>query len=238
MLLIDIGNTRIKWSQVTGEQSAPTQFKTHRGAPAQCLLGLDADKPSQIWIASVAGDAQEQKLNQACFERWGMRPQFARSGSGFGALKNCYAEPKRLGVDRWLAMIACHAQTGGACVIADAGTALTVDVIDAAGNHQGGIIAAGLRASESAVLGATQFEVREQALAVHGGLGQDTESCVRQGAMLSCLGALERIARQSPDATCFIGGGDAEALVEVLGARWHHRPDMVIEGLRLLAQAS
>ena len=153
-------------------------------------------------------------------------------------LRNGYAEPLRLGADRWLAMIAAWADTPADCIVVDAGTALTVDAIGADGQHRGGIIAAGLQTSEKAVLGATRFPTRQTPLTVHAGLGLDTEACVRQGAMLSALGAIDRASAQLPGARRVITGGDAQVLHPHLGGDWKLRPCLVLEGLLLVAQAA
>jgi type III pantothenate kinase len=112
---------------------------------------------------------------------------------------------------------------------------LTVDAIDAQGCHLGGIIAAGLGTSERAVLGATRFPTRPTPLPVHDGLGIDTEACVRQGARLSVLGAMDRAAARLPAARRFLTGGDAETLAP---AGWELRPALVFEGLAALAAAA
>src|SRR3546814_17254315 len=107
-------------------------------------------------------------------------PNFARSSAGWHGLRNAYREPERLGVDRWLAMIAAwHTHRGAAC-IANAGTALTVDVIDAQGQHLGGIIAAGRAEQQSAILGPPRFDVRTTPAAAGKGLGTQPSHIVRQ----------------------------------------------------------
>ena len=73
-------------------------------------------------------------------------------------MRNAYAEPARLGIDRWAAIIAAyHRFPEGACVV-DCGTACTFDLVDAGGRHRGGYILPGLSAMEGAVLGETAIE--------------------------------------------------------------------------------
>ncbi|MGH8519514.1 MAG: type III pantothenate kinase, partial [Panacagrimonas sp.] len=184
-------------------------------------------------IVSVAGPAHELAINKTCLARWHHAPHHARSEAERDGLRNGYAQPQRLGADRWVAMLAGWKLAGrSAFVIADAGTALTVDVVDAGGRHLGGIIAAGLQTSEKAVLGATRFPVRDTPLPEHAGLGLDTEACVRQGAMLSALGAIDRAAALVPSGACrLLTGGDATRLLPHLIGRWDSRPHLVLEGL-------
>ncbi|MGQ0698097.1 MAG: type III pantothenate kinase [Panacagrimonas sp.] len=237
-LLLDVGNTRLKWALSDGVQIAGGGAIVHQGKPAGALSSLMLESPDAVWIASVAGPVHERALADVCVARWSCTPLFAITEAARDGLVNGYAEPLRLGVDRWLAMLAAWTETRGACVVADAGTALTVDVIDTRGRHLGGIIAAGLQTSESAVLGATRFPTRDTPLAAHAGLGLDTEACVRQGAMLSVLGAIDRAAAAVPTARRLVAGGDAQTLLPFLGAGWEHRPELVFEGLLAVARSA
>lgn len=235
MLLLDIGNTRLKWACFSAGRLRPGGAVAHGGDPAAALAELELAPPRSIRIASVAGADNERAVEQLCTSRWQQAPRFARAERECLGLRNSYDTPERLGVDRWIAMLAAWSTQHAACVVVDAGTALTVDVIDAQGQHLGGLIAAGLHTSELAVLGATRFATRAQPLTTHDGLGQDTEACVRQGAMLSVLGAIDRACSRAPAAQRLITGGDAEILLPFLGAGWTLRPDLVFEGLLALA---
>lgn len=237
MLLLDVGNTRLKWAVEAGGQFIEQGAVAHAGKPADALSLLEVEEPEAIAIVSVAGTVHELAMSKVCLARWQRQPRYARAQAEQLGLHNGYAEPQRLGADRWMAMLGAWSLAQGACVVADAGTALTVDVIDTDGRHLGGIIAAGLHTSEKAVLGATRFPTRDTPLQNHAGLGLDTEACVRQGAMLSCLGALDRAAAALPGARRFLAGGDAELLQPQLGAGWELRPQLVFEGLLKFASA-
>lgn len=236
-LLIDIGNTALKWAYARDHALVDPGFAPHAGAPAAALRQLPAAAVDAVWIAHVTGAALETELVDAVRTQFGRAPQFARSRAQWQNLHNKYREPERLGVDRWLAMIAAWDEQAGAACIVDAGTALTADVIDGQGRHQGGFIAAGLATQQRAVLGATRFATRDvEAMAYRPDLGDDTESCVRQGALLACLGAIDRAAALAgDDARLLIGGGDATALLPYLSSAWTHRPLLVLEGLHALS---
>lgn len=237
-LLIDIGNTRLKWAFARENHLGEPGAAVHAGTPAQLAVELPAEPVEAIWIAHVTGATQEPALIEALRSRYGIAPQFARSAAAWRGLKNAYREPERLGVDRWLAMIAAwHEHRGAACVV-DAGTALTADVIDSNGQHLGGFIAAGLETQQRAILGSTRFATRDvDGTAFRAGLGNDTESCVRQGALLACLGAIDRAAQLTGnDAKLLLSGGDATTFKPALPSRWIHRPQLVLEGLAALAE--
>ena len=236
MLLLDVGNTRLKWALAQDGVIGADGAIVHEGKPAEALAHLDLDdEPASIRIVSVAGPVHELALDKTCLARWHRAPIHARSEAERDGLRNGYAHPQRLGADRWIAMLAAWQLSGRkACVVADAGTALTVDVVDARGQHLGGIIAAGLQTSENAVLGATRFPTRDTPLVDHAGLGLDTEACVRQGAMLSVIGAVERAtAVAPPNALRVLTGGDAARLRPHLAGQWSLRPQLVLEGLQV-----
>ena len=238
-LLIDIGNSRLKWALHDGCVLTPAAALEHAGDTAAAIAAIPARKVDAVWISQVMGVAHEVAITAAVQRQFGHAPRFARVQHEFGGLKIAYADATRLGVDRWLMMLAAWRETGGACCVVSAGTALTFDAIDARGRHQGGFIAPGLAAMLKATLGNTRFATSELGAHYTGGLGADTEACVRQGAYLAGLGAIERgIAAAGVQGRRHICGGDAPLLLPHLAGEWRHRADLVLEGLLAWAEAS
>ena len=239
LLLLDIGNSRIKSAWAADDGLQPLPVVAHQADAAAALAGIAVSTaPQSLWISHVLGAAAEAALTDAAKARWNLAPHFARAQAEQSGLRSAYAEPTRLGIDRWLAMLAAHAASNSGAVVVDAGTALTADIVDASGQHQGGFIAAGLLTAQRAVLGATRFATRDAAASYDAGLGRDTEACVRQGAMLACLGAIDRAAALAGESAArVITGGDAETLLPHLHGAWQHRPQLVLEGLLVLTQA-
>ncbi|MES0874791.1 type III pantothenate kinase [Sinimarinibacterium thermocellulolyticum] len=236
-LLLDIGNSRLKWAWQAGGDLGERGAIAHAGDPAAALPGCPLLPPHEVWIAHVTGAEHEARLAAVVRARYGCDPHFARSRDRWRGLRNGYKDPARLGVDRWLVMLAAWSEQRTATCIVDAGTALTVDAFDGDGRHLGGIIAAGLSTQQRALLDQTRFATRARGAAYHAGLGSDTESCVSQGAMLACLGAIDRaVAAVDAPARQLITGGDAGVLLPHLSGDWEHRPDLVLEGLRVLAE--
>ena len=243
ILLLDIGNSRLKWALSEDGRIQTAQSEPHLGDPARLFYSLALPQVEQVWVSHVMGPSHEQKLAEVLQSHYGLAPKFARTAAEARGLHNGYAEPERLGVDRWLAMLALWAQTHHAFCVVNAGTAITFDAVDEGGQHQGGLIAPGLVTAEKAVLDATRFSTRPQTLRYGTGLGHDTESCVRQGALHACAGLIERAARLSTGGH-FISGGDAPALLPHLGGAhstgsgqgWDWRPNLVLEGLLVLAR--
>ena len=108
ILQLDIGNSRVKW-----RVCAATQV-IERGVVSRVELRQlalpDGLRPDQIWVSSVAGPALEQELVEQLQQRFDLAPWFARSSAQACGLRNSYADPARMGVDRWLAMLAAWKQ--------------------------------------------------------------------------------------------------------------------------------
>jgi len=236
VLLLDVGNTRLKWALAQGRNLGAVVAVEHGGDPAAAVAVIAAPGLRSIRIANVTGAAPGASLAAALQDRFGIAAQFARVEAARAGLQVAYADPRRLGVDRWLALYAAWSETRAPLCVVSAGTALTFDAVDSSGRHLGGVIAPGLLTMQQAVLGATRFPAAGPDEIYTDGLGDDTEACVRQGALHACAGLAERLAaRQAAGAARFITGGDADRLLPHLGGGWMPHPNLVLEGLLQLA---
>jgi len=252
ILLLDIGNSRIKWAVHDGKRLRAPEAREHHGLPGALLRKLDLPVTDEAWVANVTGAEHEGAIADAIDAQCGLRAQFARTRRAWSGLRVAYAEPERLGVDRWLAMAAVWIETEKPFCVVNAGTALTYDEVRRAGRHAGGLIAPGLSTALNAVRSSTRFPLKAEAAVGaapptealggrHGrdaygqGLGTDTEACVRQGALYACAGLVERAAREVLGAK-ILTGGDAETLHPHLGRGWTVRPNLVLEGLLAYAR--
>ncbi|HUS25044.1 MAG TPA: type III pantothenate kinase [Candidatus Binatia bacterium] len=233
-LLLDIGNTRFKWARLEDGRVQPGGAMAHGGAPAAAFYGLALPRADAVWVACVLDSSVQAELARVIGEHFGFAPQFARVERQREGLTVAYGDPSRLGVDRWLCMLALWHELGRGFCVASAGTALTFDAVDDGGEHLGGLIGPGLLTAQRAVLSSTSFEASVQS-AFTPGLGRDTSACVRQGALHACAGMIQRAAQLGHGAQ-MLTGGDAPALLPHLGGGWDWRPDLVLEGLALLAQ--
>lgn len=232
-LLLDIGNSRMKWA--TGNGGALSGFgdTEHRGDAAGAFYSLDWPSVSAVSVASVMTADDNAKLAERIQARFGFAPVFAKTEKTKHGLTVAYREAQRLGVDRWLAMLTLWMETRSAFCVVSAGTALTFDAVDAKGQHLGGVIAPGLLTMQKATLGHTRFETRDLSIPYTEGLGTDTEGCVRQGALHAAAGLIERLATKFTGPR-FIGGGDAPTLRPHLPGDWVSRPQLVLDGLNRL----
>lgn len=236
-LQLDVGNSGAKWRLVrAGAVVSRGSYSAADAASRQALLGC-TDTLEEAWVASVAAPAQDAALVELLAGHWGVEPWFARTGARTGDLVNSYEDPARMGVDRWLAMLAARHRTPGRACVVDAGSALTIDLVSAAGRHEGGYIIPGAALMERALLldtGRVRFaEAADYALSP----GTSTAGAVRHGIALAQAGAvamaLEEAGGETP--ALFFCGGGGEHLKTLLARGGEWVPDLVFEGLEAMA---
>jgi len=236
-LQLDVGNSRAKWRLVDrdgivarGEYSAADDAS--RKLLLECAGFID-----QAWISSVAAPAQEKSLGGLLAERWGIEPWFARTQARTGDLVNSYEDPLRMGVDRWLAMLAARQQVSDRVCVIDAGSALTIDFVSASGRHEGGYIIPGAALMERALLLDTDRVRFEEAADYALSPGTSTAGAVRHGIALAQVGAVVAALLEAGGETpaLFFTGGGGEQLMGLLERDGQWVPDLVFEGLEVMA---
>lgn len=246
-LLVDIGNSRIKWARWDAGRVSAHGSAVHRDGLDSALGALIAALPrdtDRVLVANVAGSEVARRVTDAVRAHSGLAPEFVAVAPEQFGVRCGYSEPSRLGVDRWLAMLAARQAAAGPVCVISAGTAVTFDAVDAGGRHLGGLIFAGARLAADALdvqtngIGATALAGEPPAgLAL---LGKSTGTAVGHGAMLALAAASDRAVRTVEAAlgersTVYITGGDAPTLRRWLETRAELRADLVLEGLALFA---
>ena len=189
-LQLDVGNSGAKWrlledGQVTARGTFLAGDENSRAELLDCAPAV-----GQAWIASVAGAEAEAVLAAMLAVRWGVQPWFARSTAQCGAVRNSYREPARMGVDRWLAMLAAWQRAQGRVWVVDAGSALTLDLLSDSGRHEGGYIIPGPALMERALLQDTDRVRFAEDVGYDLAPGASTAEAVRHGIALAQAGAL------------------------------------------------
>lgn len=240
ILELDIGNTRIKWRL----QSESGNVARGNLASTSAFSQIAADVPvesgvlRQVRVVSVLNEARNDDFKRWCLGKFGVHPMFAVSQIAATGVVNGYLNPEQLGADRWLAILAGFALTGRECVIVDCGSAITVDIVNAQGEHLGGYIAPGLRLIRDALLGNTQrvnIGNIPTEITVSPGRNTDTGVAAAQGAMVSGLVAQAIKQSKAAGATqpiLVMTGGDAEWLSPHFPDALL-RPELVLDGLAL-----
>lgn len=244
ILVVDIGNTRIKWACAQGHALSGHAAAIHAGRPLAQIwssIGKDAPRPERIVASNVAGTAVAESLRAYCRQQFKLVPEFITPSPKAAGVTNGYTDPAQLGSDRWAAIIGAFGRYGGPLCVFGCGTALTVDSVSRDGRHLGGLIAPGLGVMRRALADAAPaLPVEadgELTLFAHA-----TRSAVSSGVCYAAVGFIERVvaevrAQQGAETRVLLTGGDAETLQPGLRERFTLAPHLVLEGLALLAEA-
>ena len=227
-LVIDIGNTRLKWGLTAGDGAwqdvgaLPLAGLTE-AALAEAFAGLPA--PLACIGACVAGGERQAWVGALIEARWGQPVQWLRSTVAAAGIRNAYAYPERLGVDRWAAVAGAWHLAPQPAVVVCAGTATTVDLLLPAGPDeskgmqavfQGGYILPGLDLMRAALAGETA-QLPLAAGDLHA-VPRLTDDAIVSGCLWAQAGAIARLLRELPatGGRLWLTGGGAPRLLPAL----------------------
>ncbi len=239
LLAIDIGNTCIDIGLLAGDDPV-FRYKCATAAPAdvglQRLLALLDAPPLGAVVGSVVAELGAAYA-EAC-RALAAGPVLQASSAWDWGLHIAYDDPAQLGVDRLAAAAAAHRTAPGAAVVVDAGTALTVDAIDAEGTFRGGAMAPGLRLGLNALSAGTSLLPQVEFAGVPPLLGRNTADGLRSGALHGSAALVEGLCSRMAAAldsrvTVFLTGGDGPLLQPHIAAIHTCDPDLVLRGLAL-----
>lgn len=244
-LLIDIGNSRIKWGWQTDDGVAHLGQLIHRVHQGELMVGLSPlmdrinSNPERVLISNVAGAELGRKLSRWCQDA-GVSAEFIRVESGQFGLRVAYKDASNLGVDRWLAMIAAKQRNRKPYCVVDVGTAVTIDAVDSDGTHLGGAISPGVFLMKESLLKKTA-DIHYGEDTVGSIFAKNTGEAVASGAWYAIASLadraayeLERRVRVVPKV--FLTGGDGEPVAKLMKSRTKYCPDLVLLGLAVCAK--
>lgn len=247
-LLLDIGNSRLKWGVLDDDAIHRTGHISQQMIRDKGLSVLTAKLPRRVdtvFASNVAGTSFATRLSGVIGMHCNVDVRFARTTGQACGVTNSYRQARRLGVDRWVAMIGAWSELQAACLIVDAGTALTIDVLDDDGQHLGGQILPGVSLMAETLASRTSDIPNIQRRAASQGRGMEmfastTAGAVGHGAANAVLGAIERslaVLRENDVApTIVLTGGDASRILKSLSEEPIHRPHLVLQGLAQLLE--
>jgi type III pantothenate kinase len=258
-LLVDAGNSRLKacllaGTRLHGMHAQPWARGGERRAADALLRAMSRAARGRtvvrVLACSVAGATLERALRAAARAAGLPAPLFIRSRRKGGGVRNGYADAWRLGADRFIALVGARARhPGRALLLVDAGTALTIDLVDAAGRHRGGLLVPGPELMVAALLGQTagirrragRVDVLASAGRPVAPFGRSTRAGLASGALLACASLVERAAREAratlgATPLVLLSGGAAVAIAPRLGLRARLGDPLVFAGLALLAR--
>ena len=242
-LLIDVGNSRLKWGVLDDDAIRRTGHIAQEAINDKGLAALTSRLPRDVdtVIASnVAGSSFATRLSGVVGMHCDCDIHFVRTEKQACGVTNSYRQPRHMGVDRWMAMIGAWNELESACLIVDAGTAVTIDAIDATGKHLGGQILPGVTLMAGALASRTSDipPVQPRSGATASGMSMfasSTSRAVEQGAINAVVGAIERanwtLDENGIEADVVLTGGDASRILKSLDEDALHRPHLVLSGL-------
>lgn len=239
ILLVDAGNSRIKSAIWDGESLSTL----HPISTLSDMPPADWSKllmPDRVAISNVAGAKVASKLNAWVAAAWSLEPTFASVQSPVAGVTTCYDNPTQLGVDRWLGAIGGYHVVGGAVAVVDAGTAITVDVVDRNGSHLGGTIAPGLALMIEGLTRKTAH-LHLESVKHTDSVATDTATAISMGCIGALAGGIERMQYKvrelfGAEHEWLITGGEAQQVMDLCLAEFRHIPDLVLRGLAVATE--
>lgn len=239
LLLIDAGNTRIKWALVAPDSGLGGWLASGAVAHAQLdTLGAQWARLtiSEALLSNVAGSAIAARL----------RAMLPVAASDFVSLpqlagvSNGYRNPAQLGCDRFAAAIGARALAPGqAVIVANCGTATTIDAITADGVFLGGMILPGLGLMASSLARNTaQLPQITDAAPLPAGFADNTDDAILSGCLAAQTGAIERAVRMHGAQACLLSGGAAPRIAQTLALPFQLVDNIVMLGLQTAARAN
>jgi type III pantothenate kinase len=235
-LLVDMGNSRLKWA-ISEQGQVPAS-----GAINNTLLDSELlrqlwgkfEPPQQVGIACVSASPLLALVQKAATVLWPAAEiiQVKSQKQAFG-VTNAYQQPEKLGVDRWLALIAAHRYYPAAAFVVDCGTAITVDLLEANGEHRGGYISPGLTLMKQALAQGTNA-LPFSAESYPEQPAQSTEAAIYSGTLLAARGFIEHVlATRAVPSQLLLTGGDAKVIAKRLNTPAVIDDDLVLHGLAM-----
>ena len=251
LLLVDAGNTRIKWA-LLDSSARPALGAWHaagsvaRADVAQLEQAWRGCQVSRVLLSNVAGAEMRNALEQAVLRATAGQPvtlEWFASVAELGGVRNHYLQPAQLGCDRFAAVIGAHALfPQQSLVVATCGTATTIDAVNAAGDFIGGMILPGLGLMAASLAKNT---AQLPQVALHLNLTQPfanhTDAAIVSGCLAAQAGAIERAlaayANAHPDAgvCCILAGGAADLIAPHLSIACKRIDNLVLIGLQTVA---
>ena len=247
VLLVDIGNTRIKWASLTDEGIGRARAASHAA-----LGPRDFDRiagcggaTDRILVSSVASSEITGALALAACRIEAPVPELVATRRRACGVTVAYLDPWRLGVDRFLAMIGAHERFARPLCVVGVGTAMTIDLLDAGGRHRGGAIIPAPPLMISSLLEGTSG-IRQRARGGADGrgsalFGRSTRAAVERGARFAAAATVDRAVSEArallgrtPQAV--LTGGGARSLQPLIRASSILAPDLVLQGLAVWAR--
>ncbi|MBL8394999.1 MAG: type III pantothenate kinase [Candidatus Accumulibacter sp.] len=231
IIAIDAGNSRIKWGVHDGSRWLDSGVLATADVVWLAEAADEWPAAASAVVCNVAGASVAASLSSVLAGRR-TAVSFLHASAAACGVRNAYDSPAQLGADRWAALIGARAESDSACLVVCAGTATTVDLLDAEGVFQGGLILPGFELMRAAL--ARNTAQLPLANGVFRAAPRNTMDAIVSGCLQAQLGAIERMFAGIADAAgarCLLTGGAAARLVEHLQIPFRLVDNLVLNGL-------
>jgi len=238
LLVIDSGNSYVKWGLYTGDQWLKKGKVFYSDVFLLEKEFIDLPEPTIIVISHVARAITRNQLS-AVISIWPIRPYWIVAQTFQCGVGNGYSDPTQLGSDRWAALIATWKIRRHACLVINVGTAVTIDALSDSGKFLGGIILPGSHLILSSLLSGTQLINIE--MGNYRDFPLNTDDAIKSGLIQCLIGAIERMYNllslqlDHSVESCIISGGDASIIAPFIRFPTIVVDDLVLEGLVIIA---
>jgi type III pantothenate kinase len=247
LLLVDAGNTRVKWALVDA-RSDLGNWVAYGALFHKDLDGLGAawrdHAITRVLASNVAGAAMREQIERALLHAAGMKPlpvEWFASSAERGGLRNGYRNPAQLGCDRFASAIGAHTLfPDRALIVATCGTATTVDAVTPDGVFQGGMILPGLGLMASSLARNTaQLPQVGETVSVPRLFADNTDDAIISGCVAAQTGAIERavaaLTQQHGPVHCVLSGGAGPMIAPHLSMIAETVDNLVLIGLHAVS---
>lgn len=249
LLLIDAGNTRVKWAIASDACTVAGDWLASGLAAHADLASLPAAwrewKLTHVLISNVAGTAMRETLVQAVRQAHPHIDQawFASAAAAAG-IRSAYRNPQQLGCDRFASVIGARSlYPGRALIVATCGTATTVDAVDGEGVFIGGMILPGLGLmANSLALNTAQLPQVGEQIEIVTPFADNTHDAIVSGCIAAQTGAIEHavgaMEKRHGAVQCILSGGAAGMIAPHLSIPCDRIDNLVLIGLHAYAMHS
>ncbi len=251
-LLVDAGNTHISWATHPGRAGTLSEihhfkFSAKKAEQSFAKQWSELRSLKEIVVANVVGAEFSELLTQWSQNALSLTPKYIYPKKKAAGVSCGYLQPEHLGADRWAAMVGAWQQCHHALCVVDVGSALTIDVVDSTGTHQGGLIAPGLKMMRNSLLSKTKNIKNNASDGLTGKvpklLARDTADAIELGSLYAMVALIDRVVQDvrlelGMELHNFITGGEGATVLPLVHDSFQYQPDLVLNGLYLLSRTT
>lgn len=240
-LFVDIGNSKIKFVQFDDENfGTVSSVKYDKSSVKNTISGpmSSLSSPVKVICINVAGERVSQQFTDLCREFWGLAPEYIVVSKSVSGVTNGYKDINQLGVDRWMAIVAAWNLVQDNVMVVDFGSALTIDLVNNQGIHQGGYLIPGDYLMTKSLLDNTEITPENGSDKFEFHPGTSTHECIINGTGRAIIGLIMDIyqsinASQQTHFQCVITGGGAVKILDHLPIPFDYQPMLVFNGMMI-----